>query len=560
MARKRTKGSGGHRCVRRLSVPLNRGKWDRIEAVARSYAREKDDHLLDLSSASVFAEVLSFETARDGLLDAGYTSLANLQGRQWKMAMKDAFETVEKQWASLAVDIRGLVAKQQAWTEAEKHYAYWILMNSHRIATLVAGQAPVPDHFAVSRSEKRRVRSYLRRVIRRQRGRAPRVSRARSFTLDANMYSVFEYAQRQYLSIMSLEPGARIAVPLIGRAAISGNIRIVLDRDRRRVEAHVIQEVVPVKPLEGKPAAVDAGVTEVLTDELGNRYGEGFGKVLGTFSDRVCDKGKKRSKLRSVAKKARDRGDGKKAHRIETRNLGTKKLSASRQRMRAEIERRIDEATNQVLAVRTPAVLVTERLDIRGKAKSRRLSRMVSRWARKYLKDRVEFTASARGARREQVNASYSSQTCPVPTCGYVHADNRQGDRFQCGHCGYTGEADTVAAINLLARFEDPEIRLLTPKDRVKSILQRRFNARLESREATVSGRTPDAEGRSVRAERSHVGETSVSCVPPRQSESETTGAIPSLDGREVIRGRAVPCPLAPRIGENAGAKRDHHV
>ncbi|MBI2568692.1 MAG: hypothetical protein HYV63_16850 [Candidatus Schekmanbacteria bacterium] len=64
--------------------------------------------------------------------------------------------------------------------------------------------------------------------------------------------------------------------------------------------------------------------------------------------------------------------------------------------MRAEIERRIDEATNQVLAVRTPSVLVTERLDIRGKAKSRRLSRIVSTWARKYLKDRVELKASAR--------------------------------------------------------------------------------------------------------------------------------------------------------------------
>ncbi|MBI2570832.1 MAG: hypothetical protein HYV63_27840 [Candidatus Schekmanbacteria bacterium] len=29
--------------------------------------------------------------------------------------------------------------------------------------------------------------------------------------------------------------------------------------------------------------------------------------------------------------------------------------------------------------------------------------------------------------------------------------------------CGYAGEADTVAAINLLARFKDPEIHLFTP-------------------------------------------------------------------------------------------------
>jgi len=51
-----------------------------------------------------------------------------------------------------------------------------------------------------------------------------------------------------------------------------------------------------------------------------------------------------------------------------------------------------------------------------------------------------------------------------------------------------------VAAANLKARLGDPEITLYTPKERVKSILLLRFNARLESggNPATVSGRTPE--------------------------------------------------------------------
>jgi len=67
---------------------------------------------------------------------------------------------------------------------------------------------------------------------------------------------------------------------------------------------------------------------------------------------------------------------------------------------------------------------------------------------------------------------------------------------FQCVKCKHADHADRVAAINLKARKDDPEIFLFTPKERVKAILLARFTARLESPELiegpTVSGRTPD--------------------------------------------------------------------
>ena len=105
----------------------------------------------------------------------------------------------------------------------------------------------------------------------------------------------------------------------------------------------------------------------------------------------------------------------------------------------------------------------------------------VSRWARSALRERLEFRSQAGGSRLETVNAAYTNQTCPNPACGYVHRDNRHGDRFHCPHCGWDGDADLVAAMNLLARVGDAEIHRWTPVDEVKQILAGRFRRRKET-------------------------------------------------------------------------------
>ena len=50
-----------------------------------------------------------------------------------------------------------------------------------------------------------------------------------------------------------------------------------------------------------------------------------------------------------------------------------------------------------------------------------------------------------------------------------------------CLHCGWDGDADVVAGMNLLAGIDDPDIHLWTPKERVKGILDERFRRRKET-------------------------------------------------------------------------------
>jgi putative transposase len=561
------------RTIKRVSYPLNEGKYEAVGEIASAYAREKQEHLPVYQDDALFGSHRNERALRDELVKAGYISPHGVSGRMWKLAQKDAYETVKKQWAALAETIRPLVGAHRAnnpengsvvWADTQMRCAYWLLSDPRRLAGLMAGQAVIPHHFKIETGQRKIVRNYLQRVIRRKRGRGPVVKLERSFALDPDMYDTrTTTAGTQVIAITGLLPRKRLRIPLTGQTVISGNIRVVLDPDKRRVEIHYTAPLKTVAaqtrfhsppssfasqnkpesdPSHDRVAAVDAGLSEVgparhaFTDEAGNRYGTGLGRLIYQESERILVKNRRRNKLYQLAEKHSRQGRRKKAEHIRKFNLGRKKQTAQRRRNRIELERQINTALNELIRERKPSVLVTEKLDIRGKAKSKRLSRQVSLWPRGILQERTDFKASAAGCRREQVNPAYTSQMCPH--CWFVNGKNRNGDRFKCLHCGYEQGADRVAAMNLKARRTDPDITLWTPKERVNVILLDRFAAghcaqhseaavcRLETVKpealalslvtggtGTVTGRTPVA----------------TVAVPdsPLSTERETTSAMP---------------------------------
>jgi hypothetical protein len=160
---------------------------------------------------------------------------------------------------------------------------------------------------------------------------------------------VFEQNGVQYVDIATLTPRKRVAIPLKGHTTIAGNVRLVLRRASRTVAVHVSFDVEPrrrtaladdaVEPHD-PIAAADAGTTEVATDEEGTRYGAGYGKVLAKHTATLDATGRARNKIRSVAERHRERGNTKKAARIEKNNLGTVKLDARRARPGRDRRRR----------------------------------------------------------------------------------------------------------------------------------------------------------------------------------------------------------------------------
>ncbi len=62
-------------------------------------------------------------------------------------------------------------------------------------------------------------------------------------------------------------------------------------------------------------------------------------------------------------------------------------------------------AVRQAVQTRPSAVVMEDLTHLRGRTKSRKLSRIVSRWARATLRERLEFRTEAGGSRLETVNA-----------------------------------------------------------------------------------------------------------------------------------------------------------
>jgi putative transposase len=483
------------RTVKVESLELNRGKFEKLEAVAEAYAKEKQLHLDWYQRDSNFALSGSERDRRDSLTAGGYISSYVPTARLWRNAQKDAFETMDRYWSALAEEVRGGILKLD-WTKEQQWYAFWLLKTPQRLNQLITGRAPINEKIELSLAKRKQVQNYLRRTVRKKTGRRPAVKMANSFTIDPNMYEVVQTPTGQAIRIATLVRNQRVYIPLKGVTELSGNLRVVLDRDKRRVFIHTQYELGRAEPLRGEERGVDVGITEVFVDDEGDQYGAELGPRLKAASERLNGKGKQRNKLHAVRKKHSARGNSKKAARIEKNNLGQKKQSAERKRLKTQINVIINTAINGLAREKKMSVLAHEKLDLRGKAQSKGISRRVSNYHRTSLKERLEFKASVIGFDRKQVNPAYTSQTCP--RCGYLDNANRNGDRFQCLNCGHAEQADRVGALNIKARSKDPEIKMWTPRAQIKPLLQRRFKAGLESRKtekgltATVTRQTSD--------------------------------------------------------------------
>lgn len=116
---------------------------------------------------------------------------------------------------------------------------------------------------------------------------------ARSFVLDDNCYDLFEHEGRQYINIMTNVPRERLAIPLLGKTPIKGNIRLV--SKGQLIQIHYTATVKSSKKSKNDHImAIDFGYSEVMTDSEGEQYGADFGTSLTTISDELKIKGKKK--------------------------------------------------------------------------------------------------------------------------------------------------------------------------------------------------------------------------------------------------------------------------
>ena len=131
------------------------------------------------------------------------------------------------------------------------------------------------------------------------------------------------------------------------------------------------------------------------------------------------------------------------------------KGSRGKQRAVNALRQKICEVAKQV--VRDADVVVVEKLqnmNVNSKLKGRLSLNMrssIGSWNYAYWLDRVEMNCEESRASFRTVPSYYTSQRCPA--CGHTEGGNRVGEVFKCRSCGFSGNADLVAALNIKDRF-----------------------------------------------------------------------------------------------------------
>ena len=366
----------------------------------------------------------------------------DVPARLWKETLRDTFDDICLYREAAKVKVRKAIAKRTADKEERK-----------RLYTLLKS-----DHWMED--------SYLRRMMRKYYKHGKTLV-DNQIILDAQCYTAFERNGQAWIKVMSLEHGKRIAIPLNTNHRPAGTLRLILRENR--VEVHYAvdsSQECSTHPCGDKEIGIDKGYSEAFVDSDGEGYGLRLGEILSAESDYLKVKYQQRNKLKSIAA-----AKPKKAKAIYKNNLGRKKLDTRKHKQRTNVRDKVFKAAHSI--VDKAKTIVCEDLSSPipskkplGKNQKRRLSG----WVKGIMGEALQSVSQRRGSSLVLVNCAYTSQ---MDSRHGVLLGRRNGEKFYCFD-GVVLHADQNAARNILARANDPEIRLWTSFEKVKSILLKR--------------------------------------------------------------------------------------
>jgi hypothetical protein len=251
------------------------------------------------------------------------------------------------------------------------------------------------------------------------------------------------------------------------------NLRIIVKGDA--TEIHYAVDKPEGRPHGDAALGVDKGYTEAFADSDGDFHGQGFGAELSAFSAAAHKTGIARNRLHALEKAHRADGRTAKADRILSNNLGSKKINARRDRTQRLLRTVAFKAAHAI--VDKAATVAAEDLTspIARKHPWKGFNRRMSYWAKGVLAEALESVSKQRGACLVHVASAYTSQ---IDSHTGLLEGKRVGDRFYHAS-GDVSQADTNAALNVLARMTDPDIGRYTPHREIKRILLARSPAKL---------------------------------------------------------------------------------
>jgi IS605 OrfB family transposase len=208
---------------------------------------------------------------------------------------------------------------------------------------------------------------------------------------------------------------------------------------------------------------VDKGYSEALYGSDNVAYGTGIGKIISKQSDWLKAKMQNRNKLHAIYKKTGNES-------LRKNNLGRKTLDKRINTTQAQLKSMIRCDVKVIFSKFNTVVCEDLSGKFSGKSLGKNTNRKLSAWCKGEIHQALTEIADRTGSTIKVVNPAYTSQ---VDHLTGTLLGTRKGDCF----IRYTGEvvqADYNAAMNILARDQDKDIKRFTPYQAVKEILLKR--------------------------------------------------------------------------------------
>jgi hypothetical protein len=358
---------------RESSLPLSKKKYSDLTEVTRRFVEAENFFLKNFAGFEglqylKYPKELRNEYVRHGLPPE--LLRLGLQARQWKLALDVAFDTIKSSHALTREKVKKSVQRSGLlWNETEKHLIRALLLRPDLLYWICLGRfkeiIPVIENFdfwkanshGKTRSSKK-VLIWLRRRYRECHHRKAEMKKFRTYHVDQNMFSFFQEKGTCYFAVASLVPNQRIVIPLTNSSLkaedFSGNVKVVLKKNRR-VEIHrAIHTVVPQCPLTKedvqkkaqiahseaplKIIGLDKGLKTLLHTDRGTSYGQDYSQKFIQWSDQLTQVNSGRARfysLERILKKDLRRTKNpqtrrklqKKLTRIQENNLGDQKVT-----------------------------------------------------------------------------------------------------------------------------------------------------------------------------------------------------------------------------------------
>jgi len=482
------------RVRRHAALGLTYRKHHEMQELARRWLAAREIYVADYWSERYVQFVL--HRPRDLVQERRRSGWArdDLSTNFNKTAMESALGAVRGNWRATLASVSELIRQNSTIAATERRWLQYVLASPNLLQSCLTGTAETNREWAAEVDEAR-LSHKLRRLVLRYRLRRPRPQRRLWLEVDTNLYRTFMRSEDRFyrgawIAVSGLERGHRVAIPLAGdnleyllpRPGVRGRPNLRIDVDSRITFETV--ERAPIQRSAGTVrAGVDKGFRDLLTLSTGapedaDRFGVNANEQIGRIADAAAERQRQRRRLAAYERSIRST-DGVTARRIRRRCLGRRKTIERDRVEKARLREQIDAGLNELFTRRRDirSIAVEDLRFTSARRLSRSLNRRLSRWMKGVLQRRLAFKADLNSVELIVVNAAYASQTCTH--CGFTHPRNRDGERFECRSCGYTGSADAVAATNVLRRGSDPAITCFTVKDDVKRILDARWRSAL---------------------------------------------------------------------------------